>query len=155
MASVTVREYNPTTGALIGNVSSLNFGKVVAGTNTAVKVLDFAFGGITAVSNIKVGIMNSSLVVNPSPTNIQADGSSSNGKFGIVHTDSFDASISLSSLGRHFAGQNTSGLSSDVFNVLIGNRAATTSQFVYLDIELGANDLGIGSGTYKIFFDFE
>lgn len=155
MPSVTTREYNPTTGALIGNVSSLNFGNVSAGSHTSVKVVDFAFSGVTDVTNIKVGIMSSSLNVNDAPEDVQTDGTSSNGRFGIMHSDAFDREIAGGEVGRHFAGVNGSGLSSDGNNVLIGNRTATVSQFVYLDLELGANDLGVSSGTYKVFFDFE
>ena len=44
MPSITVREYNPESGALLGNVSSLKFGKIPAGTRTNVKVIDIAFG---------------------------------------------------------------------------------------------------------------
>ena len=155
MASLTTREWNPTTGALIGNVSSLNFGKVSAGSHTTVKVVDFAFTGMTAVNNIRLGIISSTMDVNDLPEDIQEDGSSSNGRFGVMHTDTFDLNLSTGPLGRHFAGQNESGTSSDEKNVLIGNRTTTTSQFVYLDIELGSNDLGAASAAIKVFFDFE
>jgi hypothetical protein len=155
MTSITTREYNPTTGALIGNVSSLNFGKIAAGSHTAVKVIDFIFSGLTTVSNIKVGILSSTLEVNESPTDVQADGSSSNGAFGLMHTDAFNKDLATSSLGRHVAGLNLTGLSSDAKNVLIGNKSSTVSQFIYLDMELGGNNLGVFSGTYKVFFDFE
>ena len=151
---MTTREYNPTTGALVGGVSSVNFGKIAAGAHTLVKVFDFAFSGVASVSNLKIGITSSTLEVNTTPVDITADQSSSNGKFGVVHTDTFDVAIASGNLGRHFAGKNTTGLSTSTNNVLIGNRSDTVSQFVYLNIELGANDLGIGSGAYKVFFDF-
>jgi hypothetical protein len=155
MPSVTTREYNPTTGTLIGNISSLNFGKIVVGTHTPVKILDFAFSGVTTVSNIKLGITSSTLDVNNDPDDIQSDGSSSNGRFGAMHTNTFDTTLSTGTLGRHFAGLNTTGLASDEKNIEIGNRSTTLSQFVYLDIELGSDDLGVASGVYRIFFDFE
>ena len=136
-------------------MSSLNFGKVIAGSHTSVKVLDFAFSGVSLVSNVKLGIMSSTLDVNDSPQDVQDDGSASNGRFGIMHTDAFDKSIAGGNVGRHFAGRNESGLAVDPNNVLIGTKSATVSQFVYLDIELGGNDLGTSSGTYKVFFDFE
>ena len=155
MPSIVTREYNPTTGALIGNISSLNFGKIGGGTHTPVKVLDFAFSGVTGVSNVKLGIVSSTLDVNGAPEDVQADGSSSNGRFGVMHGDAFDPTLSSGTLGRHFAGQNATGLASDAKNVEIGNRSSTLSQFVYLDIELGGDDLGAASGVYMIFFDFE
>lgn len=155
MPSITTREYNPTTGGLIGNMSSLNFGNVVVGSHSPVKVVDFAFSGITAVSNIKVGITGSTLDVNESPEDIQEDGSASNGRFGVMHTDAFDKALASSALGRHFAGLNDTGLATNENNVGVGSRTDTVSQFVYLDMEFGANDVGVVSGTYKVFFDFE
>jgi len=155
MPSVTTREYNPTTGALVGNISSLNFGKVIAGSHTSVKVIDFAFSGLTKVTNIKIGITSSTLDVNTTPTDVQSDGSSSNGRFGAMHTDTFNKSLSSSTLGRHIAGLNETGLSTNPYNLNIGNRNDLVSQFVYLDIEIGNNDLGVSAGTYKVFFDFE
>ena len=155
MASLTTREWNPTTGAMIGNVSSLNFGKVAAGSHTTVKVVDFAFTGMTSVDNIRIGVISSTMDVNDDPEDTTEDGSSSNGRFGVMHTDVFDLELAAGPLGRHFAGTNESGVSSDENNVLIGNRTSTISQFVYLDIELGSNDLGTASAAIKVFFDFE
>lgn len=155
MPSITTREYNPTTGSLIGNISSLNFGKIVAGSHTPVKVLDFAFSGVTEVTNIKLGITSSTLDVNDSPTDIQQDGSSGNGRFGAMHTTAFEKDLASSTLSRHFSGLNDTGLSNHPYNIVIGNRSKTVSQFMYLDMETGANDLGLAAGAYKIFFDFE
>lgn len=155
MTSVTTREYNPTTGALIGNISSLNFGKIIAGSHTPVKVIDFAFSGISSVDNIKIGILSSTLNVNETPTGMQVDGSSSNGAFGLMHTNAFNKDLATSMLSRHIAGLNTTGSSNNTFNILVGNRSNTVSQFVYLDIEIGSNNLGAFAGTYKVFFDFE
>ena len=155
MTSITTREYNPTTGALIGNVSSLNFGKIAAGSHTAVKVVDFAFTGLTQVSNIKIGILSSTLEVNEDPTDVQSDGTSGNGAFGLMHTDTFSKTLATSTLSRHISGLNLTGLSTDECNVSVGSRSSTISQFVYLDIELSGNNLGTFAGTYKIFFDFE
>ena len=156
MPSVTIREYNPTTGALIGNISALSFGRVSAGTTSPVKVIDFAFTGVTSVQNVKLGITSSGdLIVNEAPTGIGLDGSSENGLFGIEHGISFNPITAEGPLVRHFQGENQTGLGGDAANVLIGSRNSTTSQFVYLDIELGSNDLGTAGGTYKIFFDFE
>lgn len=155
MPSCTTREYHPTTGALLGNISSLNHGNVVVGSHARVKVIDFAFAGLTAVSNIKIGMTGSTLDINESPEDIQSDGSSGNGRFGVMHSDVFDKTLASSALGRHFAGLNDTGFATHSCNVSIGNRTDTVSQFVYLDMEFGANDVGVVSGTYKIFFDFE
>lgn len=156
MPSVTIREYNPTTGALIGNISALSFGRVSSGATSPVKVIDFAFSGVTAVSNIKLGITSSGvLTVNESPVGVGEDGSSENGYLGIEHSVSFNPITAEGPLTRHFQGINSTGTGGDANNVEIGKRNDTTSQFVYLDVEIGANRQGLSGGTYKVFFDFE
>lgn len=156
MPSVTAREYNPSTGAFVGNISSLSYGRFVAGTHSPVKVIDYAFTGVDSITNLKVGLIDSGgLEVNPDPQDIWADGSSGNGRFGIMHDSSFDLVKAAGPLTRHFAGLNSGASPGDSFNVKVSMRSTTVSQFIYLDIELGASDLGKGSGVYKIFFDFE
>jgi hypothetical protein len=155
MASVTIREYNASTGALIGNVSNLSFGRLVAGSHSPVKVIDFVFTGVSSVSNVKLGLLaTGGISVNPSPEGLAADGSASNGRFGIEHSLSFDLSKAAGPATRHFAGVNTSESAADQNNVFIGTRDDVTSQFVYLDIEPATTNLGAGAGTYKVFFDF-
>ena len=51
MANITVREYNPESGALLGNITTLKFGRVGSGTHTRVKVIDFAFEGVSLLNN--------------------------------------------------------------------------------------------------------
>jgi hypothetical protein len=156
MPSVTIREYNPTTGALIGNISALSFGRVPVGTTSPIKVIDFAFTGVSSVQNVKLGIASSgTLTVNNEPVGVTSDGSSSNGLFGIEHSSSFNQTIAEGPLTRHFQGVNSTNLAGDSNNVEIGRRNATTSQFVYLDIELGVGNIGSDGGTYRVFFDFE
>lgn len=156
MPSVTIREYNPTTGALIGNISSLSFGRVSTGTTSPVKVVDFAFTGVSVVRNVKLGLTSSGdLTVNDGPINITSDGSSENGLFGIEHSSSFSPVIAEGPLTRHFQGVNTTDTAGDANNVEIGKRTSVVSQFVYLDIELLSNNIGTSGGTYKIYFDFE
>jgi hypothetical protein len=156
MPSVTVREYNPVTGAFVGNVSALSLGRIVVGTHSPVKVVDFAFTGVDSVSNVKLGLLHAGgLVVNSEPNPSQeTDGSTlDGGKFGIEHSVAFNPSLAAA-VQHHFAGLNTTQLASDQRNVAIGTRNATTSQFAYLDIELGGNERGTAAGQYKIFFDF-
>lgn len=155
MPTITVREYHPQSGALLGNISILNFGRITAGTTSKVKVLDIAFNDVSAVGNIKLGLIASGgLVVNNSPTDIDSDGSAGNGFFGIEDSPTFDASKSSQALTRHFAGVNTSISPSDSNNVAIGNRSLTISNYIYIDIEIGASDIKEGNGAYKIFFDY-
>jgi hypothetical protein len=155
MPSVTTREFNPTTGALIGNISSLSYGRIVAGAHSSVKVIDFAFTGVTSASNIKLGLLASGgVTVNSSPEGITSDGSAANGNFGCEHSSSFNIATATGPLTRNFSGINTSESAADSSNIEIGSRDATTSQFTYLDVELGSNDLGTGAGVYKVFFDF-
>jgi hypothetical protein len=155
MPSLTIREYNGSSGALLGNVSSLNFGRVTAGVTSAVKVIDVAFTEVTNIANIRIGLISSGgLTVNESPTNIAADGSASNGHFGCESGSVFDSSKSASGLSRHFAGLNTSGTASDSNNISIGNRTTTISNYIYLDIEMSSTVIGAGNGSYKLFFDY-
>ena len=155
MPSITTREYNPTTGAFIGNVSSLPFGRIPVGSHSEVKVFDFAFTGVATVSNVKVGLIDSgSVVANASPSGISADRSSSNGKLGIMHSAAFDLSLAAGPLTRHFAGTNPTASPGSNRNVAIGERSTTVSEFVYMDVELGSNDLGVDAAVYKVFFDF-
>lgn len=156
MPSVTIREFNPTTGALMGNISALSFGRVSTGRHSPVKVIDYVFTGVSSVENVKVGLVDAGgLTVNESPENIGSDGSASNGRFGIEHGSSFDSVTAAGPLTRHFAGENTTGAGGDPFNVRIGTRNDTTSQYVYIDIELAAGDSGKIGGSFKVFFDFE
>lgn len=155
MPSLTIREYNPDSGALLGNLSVLNFGRITAGTTSSVKVLDIAFTELTQVGNIKLGLISSSnLTVNSNPTDIASDGSASNGHFGIESSVSFDAAKASSSLSRHFAGANTTSLASNANNVSIDNRSSTISAYIYLDIEVDASSTETNNGAYKVFFDY-
>jgi len=153
--SIAVREYHPESGALMGNVSSLSFGKVNNGMHSRVKVIDVSFNNVNAVGNIKIGLISSGgLTVNTSPQNIGADGSSSNGYFGIEYGKTFDSSKTSVPLMRHFAGLNTSIKSGDTNNVSIGSRSDTVSDYIYLDIQIGTSNVSAGNGAYKIFFDY-
>ena len=155
MPSLTVREYHPESGALLGNISTLNFGRVTAGMTSKVKVIDIAFTEVTDVGNIKIGLISAGgLIVNSNPTNIAADGSASNGHFGIESTTAFDSSKASEPLSRHFAGLNGDVTAGNSNNVSIGNRSSTLSDYIYIDIEIGDSDIGAGNGAYKVFFDY-
>ena len=118
MSSITIREYNSESGTLLGNVSVLNWGKIVAGTSSRVKVIDIAFSEVTAVGNIKLALISATgLTVNPNPEDINPDGSASNGYFGVESTSDFDGSKASAPLARHFAGLNTSITAANSNNV--------------------------------------
>lgn len=155
MPSITVREYHPDSGALLGNISTLNFGRITAGTTSSVKVLDIAFTGLSQVGNIKLGLISSGgLTVNSNPTGIQSDGSAGNGQFGIESSATFDASKASRSLTRHFAGLNTTSEASNTNNVSVDNRSETISDYIYLDIEVDSSSTNAVNGAYKVFFDY-
>jgi hypothetical protein len=155
MPKITVREYNPESGALVSNVSTLNFGRITAGTHSRVKVVDLAFTEVTEVGNIKIGLISSGgLIINVNPSDIGADGSSSSGRFGVESSSTFDATKGSSPLSRHFAGINSDVTAGSTSNVSVGNRTSTLSDYIYLDIEIGASDLDEGNGAYKVFFDY-
>lgn len=156
MATLTVREYNSSNGDFLGNVSSLSFGRITAGTHSPMKVIDLAFTGVSVVSGVKIGLMSSGgLPVNDNPQEIEEDGSASNGYFGIMHSIAFDPSMSAAPSTRHFAGLNITNSGNDSKNVEVGIKDDVTSQFIYLDLELPSNFVGSGAGLYKVFFNFE
>ena len=93
MPNITIREYHPESGALLRNISTLNFGRVSSGTRTRVKVVDVVFSNdVTAIGNVKIGLIsNAGITVNANPQGIGDDGSASNGNFGVEDTASFDS----------------------------------------------------------------
>lgn len=155
MPNITIREYHPESGALLGNISILKFGRVSSGTHTRVKVIDVAFDEVSSVGNIKIGLVSSGgITVNGDPQGISADGSASNGNFGIEDTLIFDAVKSSTPLSRHFAGLNSTASASNANNVSIGSRSSNVSNYIYLDIQVGATLSGAANGSYKVFFDY-
>ena len=155
MPNITLREYNPESGALLGNVSVLNFGKIKAGASSRVKVVDIAFSDVSSVSNIKLGLIgNANLSVNPSPDAQDGNGTTANGHFGIENTAAFDAAKASAPLSRHYAGVNTTITATDVNNVAISKRSSFITNYIYLDIETSSTNVDAGNGAYKIFFDY-
>jgi len=138
-----VREYNPTTGRLVGNVSAINFGNVNIGEFSPVKVLDLVVQNASLISNVSIEIRNSTSVpVNASPVGIAADGSSSNGNFGVETSDSF---VSRNTLSRFFAGEGQP--------VSVGTRNNNTSKFIYLNAKMAVSSPKSGTVTYRFYFD--
>lgn len=155
MPNICVREYNPESGALLGNITTLKFGRVSSGTHTRVKVIDVAFNGASSIGNLKIGLVsNAGITVNADPQGVSSDGSSSNGNFGIEDTSSFNSSKASEPLMRHFAGQNGTAVSSNSNNVSLGMRSSTISNYLYLDIKVGSTLAGAGNGSYKLFFNY-
>ena len=152
--SITVREYHPDSGALLGNISTIKFGRVAAGTTSQVKVIDIAFSEVTQVGNIKLGLTSAGVTVNANPTDIAADGSAGNGHFGIESSAEFDATKAAQPLSRHFAGLNSTVTAGSSNNVSIPNRSTTISNYIYLDIEMDTSTIGSANGAYKVFFDY-
>jgi hypothetical protein len=152
---MTVREYNPESGALLSNITTMKFGKVSSGTHTRVKVIDIAFDEVTSVGNVKLGLIaNAGITVNADPQDVSDNGSTSNGNFGIEDSASFDSSKSSEPLTRHFAGLSGTAISSDSNNVEIGTRSSAVSNYIYLDIKVSSTISGSGNGAYKVFFDY-
>ena len=147
MPSLTVQEFNPDSGALLGNVSTLDFGKISIGSHSRVKVISISFDDLSAVGNIKLGLIASGGIT------VYDAGV---GHFGIQSSNDFNATTASQPLTTHFSGLNTTGTSADPANIVVPNRTGsqTLSQYIYLDIEIGSTNLAAGNGAYKIFFDF-
>lgn len=147
MATITVRSYHPESGALLGNITTLDFGKITVGSHSRVKVLDIAFEGVSSVGNIKLGLISSGGIT-------VADSSGSNGHFGFAQSSSFSANTTSAPLSDHFTGLNSSGTATDSNNKSVTARTSTLSNYIYLDVELGSTNLSAGNGAYKVFFDY-
>jgi len=143
--TLTIREYHPESGALLGNITTLNFGKTTAGTHSRVKVIDVAFSGASNIGNIKLGIVSSGGLT------IAASGTE---HFGIESSATFSSTIAAEPLTEHFPGLNATGLSSDSNNMSVGARSSVLSDYIYLDAEVSSTALSQVNGSYKIFFDY-
>jgi hypothetical protein len=99
-------------------------------------------------------VANGSIVVNEDPTGLSSDGSSENGHFGIESSSTFSGSKAASPLSRHFAGLNSEAAADNQYNVSIGNKSSTISNFIYIDIEIGSGNILAGNGAYNVFFDY-
>jgi hypothetical protein len=143
MATAITREYNPSTGKVVGNISELKFGHVPIGKSSAVKVIDLVVEGVTSISNVNLQVVSSSSVpVNDSPTGIVSDGSASNGNLGIEHDSDF---IPRRTLSRFFAGESSP--------VAVGSRSGNVSEYVFLNVKMNATSTGSGKISYQWIFD--
>jgi hypothetical protein len=145
MPTFTAREYHPESGALLGNISTLDFGTVGAGGHSQVKVIDLAFEGVSSVGNIKIGLVSSGGLT------VAASGVE---HFGITSSATFNSALASSPVSSHFDGVNGTGLSNDSNNVAIGSRSNVCSNYIYLDVEVGSTNLSAANGSYKIFLDY-
>ena len=145
MPTRTIREYHPESGALLGNVSTLDFGTVTAGSHSRVKVIDIVVDGVSSIGNVKLGLVSTGGIT------VTASGVD---HFGIESSAAFSASKANSSLTEHFQGVNSTGLASDSNNISVGTRTDTVTHYIYLDIELGSSNLSAGNGAYKLFLDY-
>ena len=146
MPSLTVRSYNMESGALLGNVSVIDFGRVTLGSHSRVQVADLCFSGVTVVGNIKIGLVASGGITVASSGGV--------GHFGVISSSDFSATLAANPITNHFTGLNTTGTSSDANNYSVPSRSNTLSNYIYLDIELGSTNLNAGNGAYKVFFDY-
>ena len=138
------REYNPSTGNLIGTISSFRFGNINIGEFGSVKVFDVYVPSVSYISNVKLEIVSSpQIVVNDAPIDIRADGSAGNGNFGIEMAENF---VGRETLTRFFAGLNA--------KVTVGTRGDNVSKFIFLNIRMLMSSAGAGTVTYKVYFDY-
>ena len=143
MTTAITREYNPSTGNTIGNISELKFGYVPIGKASSVKVIDLVVEDVSSISNVRLQVIASDHVpVNDSPTDVESDGSAGNGNLGIEHDSDF---VPRRSLSRFFAGEDAP--------VTVGARGSRTSEYVYLNIKMNATSAGAGKISYQWVFD--
>lgn len=141
--TVVIREYNPSTGNLLGTINDFNYGNINIGEFCSVRVFDIYVPDVSYISNVTLQITSSpKIVVNDSPVDIGADGSAGNGNFGIETSDIF---VARNTLTRFFAGLNAP--------VTIGARLGNVSKFIYLNARMALNNADSGSLVYKLSLD--
>jgi hypothetical protein len=142
--TAVIREYNPSTGNLLGTVNSFDYGNVNLGEFCSVRVFDIYAPNASYISNVTVQITSSpKIVVNATPVDIGADGSAGNGNFGIETSTSF---VARNTLTRFFAGLSAP--------VTVGTRAGNISKFIYLNVRMALDSADSGSAVYKVSFDY-
>jgi len=142
--SIIIREYNPSTGDFIGNISTFDIGSTNLGEFSPVRVFDIYIPTVSIISNVKLYIISSpKIIINSSPIDISSDGSAGNGNFGIETSTTF---TSRNTLIRFFAGEN--------LPVTIGTRASNISKFIYLNAKMDLSTTDSGTVTYKITLDY-
>ena len=154
--SIVAREYNPTNGAFIDNLTTLSFGNVAVGTHSSVKVIDLAFINVATVSNVRFGLLSAgTLTVTDVPSEIiNSDGSVSNGYFGVAHSNNFDPILAGASLTTHFRDiYNPDGTPDNAVAIGLRDIAGQISQYIYLDLQLENSNIGANGGSYRVFFD--
>ena len=138
------REYNPSTGVLLGTVANFDFGNVTIGEFSPVRVFDIVVPEASQIANVQLEITASPYIeVNPGPVDVGPDGSSANGNFGIETSDKF---ISKNTLVRFFAGL--------YLPVTVGTRGGNVSKFIYLNSKMLTDSTIAGTATYKVLFDY-
>jgi len=138
------REYNPSTGNLLGTVTGFDFGNTSIGEFGSVRVFDIYVPGVSQISNVKVEITSSpKIVVNSAPVDITADGTAGNGNFGIEMSEGF---VARETLTRFFAGLN--------MPVTVGTRSNNMSKFIYMNIKMALDAADSGTAVYKVTFDY-
>ena len=142
--SAVIREYNQSTGNLLGTVNNFDYGNVNIGEFCTVRVFDICVPNVSYISNVTLQITSSpKIVVNAAPVDIGADGSAGNGNFGIETSESF---VARNTLTRFFAGLN--------MPVTIGVRSDSVSKFIYLNVRMALDSADSGTAVYKVSFDY-
>ncbi len=139
-----LREYNPNTGSLLGNVSNIDFGNISIGQFGWIRVFDIYVPGVSDISNVTLSITSSAPIpVNDAPIDIGPDGSAGNGNFGIEISTDF---LPKSSLVRFFAGLS--------LPVTVGSRGGNVSKYIYLNTKMAVSSAISGTVSYQIAFDY-
>lgn len=137
--AAVLREYNPSTGNLLGVVPGFSFGTINIGEFSFVRVFDIYVPEVSQISNVSLEILSSSkIIVNDSPVDIAADGSAGNGNFGIETSETF---VPRQTLSRFFAGLS--------MPVTVGTRGNNVSKFIYLNLRTAMDKADPGTVVYN------
>jgi hypothetical protein len=144
--AVTTRQYDLSSGSLLGPVNVLYLGNAAVGGQTTPKVVDLRVDGVRSISSVKLGVVAADV-----------KGHAVSGIFLAGHQNIVDPDFVPT---QFFSGLNEEGLSSSVHNFAVGLKGGPSSEslesdYVYLAAQVPGQFLESGRCEYRWFFDYE
>jgi len=141
--TITLREYDNQTGEFVRSTPVLDYGIVLSGNSSGIRVVDFVITGVSAVSNFDITLTNSDgLEVSPSTATV-INNVADDGNFGIEINTSF---IKKTSLGSFFSALDK--------EISVPMRIPVVTNYISLNILPGTFESADRNVEYNISFDF-
>ncbi len=142
--SVTIREYDRTTGEFITSGSLFDSNTIVMGSTSDTKVFDFLVNGVSGVSSISISLYYTDNVEVSPPDAVVVNGVADKGNFGIDWSGDF---VPNKDVEKFFS-------ATDVY-LEIPMRSLGMSDYVYLNVYPGTFKKKNGEIKYKIRFLYD